>query len=47
MADKTQQMSIFGGAKPRDETKYQQRVNEKETKGRDDGDDWGEDFFTF
>lgn len=30
VADKTQQMSIFGGAKPRDETKYQQKVYEKE-----------------
>lgn len=26
VADKTQQLSIFGGAKPRDENKYQQRV---------------------
>jgi len=25
IADQTQQMSIFGGAKPRDESKYEQR----------------------
>jgi len=33
VADKTQQMSIFGGAKPRDETKYTPR--EKEEKGKE------------
>ena len=30
VANKTQQMSIFGGAKPRDEAKYEQKVYEKQ-----------------
>jgi len=30
VADKTQQLSIFGGAKPRDEVKYEQKVYEKQ-----------------
>lgn len=29
VADKTQQLSIFGGAKPRDETKYENKEYEK------------------
>lgn len=32
VADQTQQMSIFGGAKPRDEKKYEDRVYEEKAK---------------
>ena len=32
IADKTQQMSIFGGAKPRDEAKYEKKQADKESK---------------
>ena len=32
VADQTQQMSIFGGAKPRDEKKYEERVYEEKAK---------------
>ena len=43
VADKTQQMSIFGGAKPRDETKYQEKVYEEKANEKLGGDEKEED----